>query len=237
MRETDLESLLPERHLARTVWAYVEGLNLAPLYEQIKAAGETPGRPAIDPRILMALWLYATLRGVGSARELARLCIDHRAYRWMCGEVGVNHHALADFRVKQVEFLDRLLTCSVAALMAQGVVTLNRVAQDGVRVRASAGSGSFRRRKRLEQFLAEAREQVQRLREEVEADPSASARRRQAAREHAAREREARVTQALAELEQIEAQYAGRVAEEFPNMRFPSALVAPDVQVSRIRRS
>ncbi|MCH8884851.1 MAG: transposase [SAR324 cluster bacterium] len=124
--------------------------------------------------------------------------------------MGVNYHSLSDFRVRHVEFLDDLLTRSVAALMMQGAVTLNRVAQDGVRVRAGAGSGSFRRRKRLNKFLEMADEQVQRLRRELEEDPAASKNRQQAAKLRAARERQERVTQALAEMEQIEAQYAAR---------------------------
>jgi transposase len=204
MRSVDLDALLAADHPARTVWAFVEGLDLSPLYAQIKAAGDRPGRPAIDPRILLALWLTATLDGVGSARALDRLCGEHDAYRWICGGVEVNYHTLSDFRVRPVNFLDQLLTRSVAALLMQGAVTLNRVALDGVRVRASAGSGSFRRRKRLQEYLKLAGEQVSRLREEIAADPAATSKRQQAARERSARERQERVGQALQEMKQIE---------------------------------
>ena len=206
MRSVDLESLLATDHPARIVWDFVEGLDLSPLYAEIEAVGEQPGRPAIDPAVLLALWLYATLDGVGSARAVDRLCGEHDAYRWICGGVGVNYHTLSDFRVQHVKFLDDLLTRSVAALMRSGGVTLNRVAQDGVRVRASAGSGSFRRRKRLREFMELAEEQVSRLREEIATDPAATHRRQQAARQRAARERQERVSDALKELEQIEAQ-------------------------------
>ncbi len=212
MREVDLESLIPGDHRARAVWSFVEGLDLGPLYSELKAVEAHPGRPGIDPAILMTLWLYATLEGIGSARALDRLCSEHNAYRWICGGVGVNYHSLSDFRVRHVEFLDDLLTRSVATLMMSGMVSLNRVAQDGVRVRANAGSGSFRRRKRLNTFLQMADEQVQRLRRELEEDPAASENRQQAATRRAARERQERVTQALAEMEQIEAQYAARHA-------------------------
>ncbi len=212
MREVDLESLIPTGHRARTVWCFVEGLDLGPLYAQIKAVETHPGRPGIDPPILMTLWLYATLEGVGSARALDRLCVEHNAYRWICGGVGVNYHSLSDFRVRHVEFLDALLTRSVAALMMNGTVTLNRVAQDGVRVRAHAGSSSFRRRKRLHKFLKMADEQVQHLRRELEEDPAACENRQRAAQRRAARERQERVTQALDEMDQIEAQYAARNA-------------------------
>jgi transposase len=187
------------------VWAFVEQLDLRPLYERIQAVEGVAGRPAIDPRILVVLWLYATLDGVGSARALERLCEEHNAYRWICGGVGVNHHTLSDFRVVHVEFLDQLLTQSVAALLASGTVRMNRVAQDGVRVRANAGAASFRRQPRLEHYLAEAQAQVSALKQELAADPGASNRRQQAARVRAARERKQRVGRALHELRKIEA--------------------------------
>src|SRR3990170_5184111 len=114
LRPSDLESLLPPDHRARLVWAFVEGLDLAPLYERIRAVEGHAGRPPIDPAILVALWLYATLEAVGSARALDRLCAEHDAYRWICGGVSVNYHTLADFRVEHGALFDRLLTESVA---------------------------------------------------------------------------------------------------------------------------
>ena len=198
LRATDLDGLLPPDHRARIVWDFVEGLDLTPLYQAIRAVEGGPGRPAIDPAILTALWLYATLEGVGSARAVARLCEAHDAYRWIAGGVAVNYHTLADFRVGQAAWLDGVLTRSVATLMAEGLVTLTRVAQDGLRVRASAGSGSFRRRARLQQYLEAAGQQVAALRAEVDTDPAATSRRQAAARERAARERQARVQRALA---------------------------------------
>jgi len=205
LRPVDLEGLLPEDHRARIVWAYVEGLDLTPLYQQIQAVEGEAGRPATDPKILLALWLYATLEAVGAARALDRLCSTHLAYQWLCGGVPMNYHTLADFRTAHGTFLDTLLTQGVAALMAQSLVTLERVAQDGVRERASAGAASFRRRPTLEACLAEAEAQVQALRAELEADPGATTARQRAARERAARERQARVAQALAHLPALEA--------------------------------
>ena len=205
MQVLTLDALLPEDHTARLVWEYAEGLDLTPLYEQIRAVEGWAGRNAIDPKILLALWLYATLDGVGSAREVDRLCEAHVAYRWICGGVSVNYHTLSDFRTQHTELLDELLTQSVATLMHQGLVTLNRVAQDGMRVRASAGASSFRRRKTLEACQAEARDQVDSLRAELKADPGAENRRRKAARRRAARERSERIQRALAELPDVEA--------------------------------
>ena len=205
LRPTHLDGLLPADHRARLVWAFVEGLDLSALHARIRAVEGHPGRPPIDPAILVALWLYATLEGVGSARALARLCTEHDAYRWIAGGVGVNHHTLADVRVEHADVLDDLLTASVAALMVDGLVTLERVAQDGVRVRASAGAASFRRRDALDEALIEATAQVAALRAELEDDPAATSRRVAAARERAAREREERVRRALAQLPAVEA--------------------------------
>lgn len=205
MQVQSLDALLPEDHRARLVWEYVEGLDMTPLYQQIRAVEGRAGRDPIDPRILLALWLYATLDGVGSAREVDRLCEDHVAYQWICGGVSVNYHTLSDFRVDQGEFLDELLTGSVATLMHQGLVTLERVAQDGVRVRASAGAASFRRGPTLEECQAQAQAQVEALRRELQEDPSATTKRQKAARQRAARERSERIRQALAELPKAEA--------------------------------
>src|SRR3954466_11700260 len=145
LRAVDIESLIGEDHPVRLIWSYVEGLDLSELENRIKARGERPGHPATSPRLLLALWLYATGEGVGSARALSRLCESHDAYRWLCGGVSVNYHTLADFRVGCADVLDRLLTEHVTALVEAGIIDLAVLAQDGVRVRASAGAASFRR--------------------------------------------------------------------------------------------
>jgi transposase len=200
LRAVDLEGLLPLDHAARTVWEFVESLDLSALYASIESVEGRAGRPATDPRIFVALWLYATIEGVGSARAIERLCEQHDAYRWICGGVSVNYHTLSDFRVRWVDWLDGVLTHSVAVLMDAGLVTLNRVAQDGLRVRASAGAASFRREESLKRCLAEAQEQVERLRRELEDDPQATSRRQAAARQRAAEGRRRRVAEALAQM-------------------------------------
>jgi transposase len=205
LRPLDLESLVPHDHRVRAVWDFVLGADLHELYDAIKAREGAVGRAATDPRLLLALWLYATVEGVGSARALARLCREHHAYQWLCGGVPTNYHTLADFRVAHSALLERLLTASVATLMAAGLVEVKRVAQDGMRVRASAGAASFRRKATLEKYLAKAEAQVAALRGELHADPGAATRREQAARERAARERQERVAAALAQLPAIEA--------------------------------
>jgi transposase len=195
-----------EDHPARLIWAYVEQLDLRELEDAIKAREGTPGHPAITPRLLLALWLYATSQGVGSARALARLCESHDAYRWLLGGVSVNYHTLSDFRVGQGDLVDRLLKENVATLAACGLIDLDKLAQDGVRVRASAGAASYRRRARLEEHLARAHEVLEQLKHEVHDDPAASNQRIRAARERAARERVDRVTAAIKTLGEVEAQ-------------------------------
>jgi transposase len=204
LRPSDLDALLPPEHFARLVWAWVESRDLSGFEADIRAVEGRPGRPPIDPAILFALWLYATVEGVGSARALDRLCDEHDAYRWLCGGVGVNHHTLADFRVEHGELLDGLLTVSIAALLAEGLVSLERTAQDGMRVRASAGAGSYRGRGGLERALAAAQRRVASLRAELDADPAATSRRLASRRERAARERAEALERALARLPAIE---------------------------------
>ena len=204
LRPIDLEATVGPDHPVRNVWAFVERLDLSALYREIGSVEGRAGRAAIDPKILMALWLYATVDGVGSAREIERLTQAHDAYRWICGGVNVNHHTVSDFRYARTELLDEVLTDSVAVLVDKGLVKLQRVAQDGMRVRASAGAASFRRRSTLERCLEQAQAQVDALKRELEADPDANTRRCRAARERAAEERQKRVAQALAELAQIE---------------------------------
>lgn len=203
LRPSDLESLLAQGHRARIVWGYVVRQDLSVLYAGIKAVEGGVGRAAIAPEILYALWLYATLEGISGARAIARLTQEHDAYRWICGGVQVNYHTLADFRGEQGDAFDSLLTDNIASLMAAGVVKLKSVAQDGVRVRANAGAGSFRREERLKGYLEAAKVRVAALKQEVEDDPGARTRRRQAAQERAVRQREARIEAALARLPEL----------------------------------
>lgn len=202
LQPCDLESLLPAGHAARLVWRFVEGLDLSAFYATIRAREGRAGRTPIDPKILIALWLYATMDGVGSAREVDRLCYSHDAYRWLRGGVSVNYHTLSDFRVQQHAALDQLLTQSIAVLLQRGIITMARVAHDGTRVRGSAGAGSFRRGETLQDCLRQARKQVERV--QKQGDPAVNAR-TEAAQQRAATDRLARVEEALAQLPALEA--------------------------------
>jgi transposase/vacuolar-type H+-ATPase subunit H len=220
LRAVDIESLIGESHPARVIWAYVEGLDLSELEARIKARDDRPGHPATSPRLLLALWLVATSDGVGSARALERLCDNHDVYRWLCGGVPVNYHTLSDFRVGNADLLDRLLAEHLAALAKVGLVNLDTLAQDGVRVRASAGAASFRREATLDRHLAAAEAVVEQLKQEIDANSDASNQRIKAARERAARERSERLKAAQAALGEIKQQRKQR-AEKRDNGKKP----------------
>jgi len=224
-----LDQVIEPDHPARAVWRFVEGLDLSLLYERLRSRQHTPGRPPTDPRVLVALWLYAILYGVISARRLEDLSVHHNPFRWLRGGVPLNHHLLSDFLVEHLDFLEQLFRHSVAVLQQEGLVDFDRVGQDGLRVRASAGAASFRRQTTLEHLLHQAEQTVQRLQasvapsaepessevtpgEDVAAEKAAPARpaepptaRQQAAQQRAARERLQRVQQALARLPQLQA--------------------------------
>lgn len=205
LRPVDLDALIGESHPARLFWDYVCKANLRELEDAIKSREGRPGHPAASPRLLLALWLYATSEGVGSARALADLCVRHEAYLWLCGGVSVNYHSLSDFRIDNGARLDRLLTEHVAALARAGLIELSAISHDGMRVRASAGAASFRRKPTVEEHLRAARTLVEQLKREIDDAPEASRARIRAARERAARERAERLAAALAMHEDIAA--------------------------------
>ena len=205
-----LDDLVMPDHPVRAVWGFAQTLDLRSLHEAVQAREGVPGHPAAAPELLMALWLWATVEGVGSARQLDRLCTEHPAYRWLCGGVSMNYHTLADFRVEHAAMLDRLLADGVVAMAAEGLVRLDVLAQDGLRVRAAAGAGSFRRRPKLAEMAAAAEARVARLRQELASDPAAGQRRQQAAQHRAAREQEQRLKAALDRMKELEAERARR---------------------------
>jgi transposase len=208
-----LEDLLPAEHEARQLWNLVEQLDLGAFYRAVQVVQGERGRAAIDPKLLVALWLYATLQGVVEARVLARLCVEHLAYIWLCGGVTVSYHTLSDFRVAHEEALDALLTQVVRAMAAEGWVSFECLTQDGLRVRASAGAASFRREPTLQKHLEQAQAHLAAqtgqttLAPQPEAAGAAERRTRaqQAAQERAARERVERLQEALRQLPELRA--------------------------------
>jgi transposase len=243
LRRVALDDLVPEDHRVRMVWRFAEGLDLSALTADIKAVEGRPGHPPADPRILVALWLFATSDGVGSARELAKLCEEHTAYQWLCGGVSVNPCTLADFRVGHGDVLEPLLIDSFTALVQAGVASLDRIAQDGMRVRASAGAASFRRQSTLQECRRRAEAAVQALREDLDTDPGADTRRKAAARQRAAEDRERRVREALAVTEALHAQEAEKARKQaervaaLPEPLEPNAATAKEKKPKEPRAS
>jgi transposase len=241
----DMEALLPSDHRVRVVMSFVESLDLSDLYDAIKSREGEPGRPPPDPAVLLALWLYATIEGVGSARQLDRLAQRDLAYRWIAGGVPLNYHGLSDFRVEHVEVLDRLLTESVTALIAEGVVSLSEIVVDGTKVRANASRESFKTGNKLARIEVAVEQRLVALKAEIEADPEASSRRKRAAQERAAREVKDRAVRARAALDRVRAERKERAKRhsqdeakkskpkaslsdpEARNMRFPDGAIGP----------
>lgn len=195
-----LDDLIPPDHKVRFVWAYVQQLDLSSVLGSIQSVEGSVGRPATDPKILLAIWLYATLEGILSARVIADYCKEHLAYRWLCGGVAMNHHTISDFATKHSDEFDAWLTESVAILMKEGFVHLEEIAQDGMRVRASAGSASFRREKTLLEYHDEAKNYLNKLKKDFKKNPNQSRSRKEAAAKKVAEQREQKIAKALDEL-------------------------------------
>jgi len=199
-----VEDLIGQDHPARLIWDRTGELDLSAFYEGIKVVEGEPGRPAIDPKILTVLWVYAISQGVDCAREIAELCVEHLAYIWICGGVSVNYHTISDFRVDYEVELDALMTQILGHLNEEGLMDLEIQTQDGMRVRASAGAASFHRQPTLEKHLVQAREQVKML-EMEQATPGEHTVRQKAAQERAAKEQVRRLEVALEEMPKVKA--------------------------------
>jgi transposase len=225
----DLDSQLPPDHRARLVWWFVAGLDLSEFYARIRSRDDAAGRPASDPAVLLAVWLYATLEGIGAARAIARLCEYHAAYRWLCGGVPVNHDLLSSFRRESGAALDRLLTQSLTGLIAEGLVTLEEVMIDGTKVEARAGRGSLAKSARLSRIEAGVSEHVTRLKQDLEADPSGAQRRQKERALRAASEQEARLARARRVLVEREAEKQERAKT---HAKAEAEKAAPSVSIS-----
>lgn len=202
LRPVEVERLVEEDHPVRAIWELVGRLLPADFYRGIKAVEGTAGQAAFDPRLLTSLWVYSYSRGVGSAREIARLCEYHPAYQWLTGLEAVNYHSLSDFRTRHPEALSRLFTEVLGLLSHAGLITLERVMQDGTKIKAFAADHSFRREATLREHLEKAREQVEQM-----GDPAAEelTQRVAKARERALREKQRRLDSALKQLPEIQA--------------------------------
>ena len=210
-RVVDVERLVGEEHAARAVWEFVGQLDLSGYREEVRAVEGKAGRPGWEPRLLISLWIYAYSEGVNSGRAIEELCEWEPGYQWLTGARVVNAHTLSDFRVKHEAELQELFVQSLGVLSADGLITLQRVMQDGTKIRANAASDSFCRKERVEQALKQAQEQVAAVGALSEEETS---RRITKARQRAARQRQARLEQALKELNKLAEEGSGKDKEK-----------------------
>ena len=231
LREICLEDMLPGDHRARLLWQFAEGLDLTRSLSRIKSREGEGGRPAHDPRMLLALWLYATSQGIGSARRVSELCQTDVAYRWLSGDVHPNYHALSDFRSQGGKQLDDLMRQLLTGLVSNHILTLRRVSQDGVKVRAHAGAASFRREPSLKEIEARVKRQIEDLKKELDADPAASSRREQAARERSLKEKADKVARALRAVRQVQETIDGNLSPSGRQREARASTTDPEARV------
>lgn len=203
-RDICLDELVADDHQVRSVWAYVCSLDLSKFHANYQAVDGQAGRKPVDPRILLTIWLYATIEGITSGRRLAKLCQRDAVYMWICGHVGVNYNLLNEFRVEHVEALQGLMSQTIAVLQHHGLIDFKRISQDGVRVRANAGKSSFRKKDTLEELLQKAAAEVEKVLAGL--DDENSSEQQKAAQVHAALDRQRRIEEALRQHEDLSAQ-------------------------------
>ena len=230
-REVCLEDLLGSDHRARLLWQFTENVDLSLSLSQIKSRTGDPGRPAHDPRMLLALWLYATSQGIGSARRVAELCQTDIAYRWLSGDLRPNYHALSDFRSGGGKQLDALMRQLLTGLVKCHILTLRRVSQDGVKVRAHAGAASFRREPSLREIQAKVKQQIEDLKSELHSDPGASSRRELAARERSLKERHKKVESALRVVQEVQETIERNLSPKGRKREARASTTDPDARV------
>ncbi len=227
-RTVDVERLIGEDHPARAIWTLVGRLDLRRFYEGIESSAEEGGRPAIDPQLLISLWVYAYSQGIGSAREAARRCEYDPAFQWLTGLEEVNYHTLADFRVAKQKELDELFTQVLAALSKEGLVTLEQVMQDGTKIRAAASPRSFQWETSIREHWDRARRRVAEMGDPRNDEGSPRVKQAHA---RARREQQERLEKALAELGKLREKkpWKDRISVTEPEarrMRLPDGGVA-----------
>lgn len=223
---------MPPTHPVRVLAQAVERLDLTAFLEGAKAVEGEAGRPRTSPKLLLSLWLYGLTRGVGEACELARRAQQDEAFVWLCGGVPVSHDALSAFLVEHRGALEGVFTQVVGLLLGHGLVTLEHVAQDGTRVRASAGAPSFRSASALKDCQEQARTHLKAVLAQAD-DPEVS-RRQRAAREAAARDYLARVDQALEQLSVRQKEDAARKKSDRAKGKLRTSTTDPEARVMKM---
>lgn len=221
LRTVDVEQLIPATHPARLFWDITGKLDLSAYYGAIKSKRGRAGRPTFDPRLLITVWLYAYQRGVGSAREIERMCQSDPGMQWLTGLDTINHHSLSDFRVEHDQALKGLFEQVLGMLLLEKMIRLERVTQDGTKILARVRTNSFRRQGRIREHLEAARKHIEEM-----GDPCANPNRRQSAQRRAAQERANKLAVALEEIGKLQARGNGKeekgpqISETDPEARF-----------------
>lgn len=196
-----LDELIDEDHRVRSIWKYVELANLEKALERVQTYQDASGRSAIDPKILLALWLYATIEGYGSAYNLEKLCQENIAYKWICGGVSIGRKTLSNFRIKSGDILESILINGVTALIKANVVDLEEISQDGLKVKACASEKSYRNKKSIAQVREIVQEHITRLKNELETNPSGAVEHRKKMKLRRLQEKQKRLEEAYKEVE------------------------------------
>lgn len=225
LRPVDVERLIPPDHPARAIWELVGGCDLSRFYDKIEAVEGVAGRPACPPQLLISLLIYGYQQGIPSCREIAERCHYHPAYQWLTGAQPVSAHTLSDFRTAHGDGLKELMAQVLALLAGEGLVDLEQVTLDGTKIRAAAGSDTFRREATLHQHLEQARARVQALESQ---DSEVVSQRAIQAQQRAAREKLQRLEKARAELDQLQ---QGRSEKEKPEVRV--SLTDPEARIMK----
>jgi transposase len=204
-----LDRLIPDDHPARHVLAVAAALDFTDLLQPIRAREGQPGAPVFDPRMLFALWLYACIDGVSSARELADRCRRDLPFLWLSGQTRPNYHTLADFYSDNQAFLETAFTEHLEVLLAHKLITLTEVTLDGRKIPANAGKESFHRDPTLSRHRREAEDHLAKLTAQRAAEGGPTSRKR-AAQQRAATDRQRRLEAAMAVLQRRQAERAER---------------------------
>lgn len=133
---------LPTDHLVWFVLDVVEQLDTTRFHARNRTGGV--GRQGFDPDMLLALLLYAYAVGERSSRRIERLCLDHVAFRVVCGQDAPDHTTIARFRAHHQDafadvFAQVLRLCAAAGMVKVGIVSI-----DGTKIAANASRGANR---------------------------------------------------------------------------------------------
>ncbi len=154
-----LDEWLPKDHLARFVIAVVDTLDLSAFYARRRADGW--GRAAYDPKMMVALLIYAYATGARSSRLIERRCVEDIAFRFISANEAPDHATIARFARDHEEDLAHLFHQVLRLAAEVGLLRVGLIALDSTRIKANASPGANRTedwiRTEVQRIIAEAR--------------------------------------------------------------------------------